>query len=147
MPIRLPSLAERAEDLELLAVDLAASAAVRHGLPHLPLSVGALAAVRVASWPGNVRQLRNQIEAAAIRAAGEGASAIERRHVFPDETGSTDEPVSLQDAARHFQREFLRRTLEDTDWNVSEASRRLDVARSHVYTLLKAHGLSRSGSQ
>ena len=61
----------------------------------------------------------------------------------PGPLGQDDEGASLQESTRRFQKEVLRKTLEETDWNVSEAARRLDVARSYVYKLISAFGLAR----
>jgi transcriptional regulator with GAF, ATPase, and Fis domain len=71
MPMRIPSLAERAEDIPALAAAFCAAAARRHGLGRLRLSEGAVRAAQAIEWPGNVRQLEHSIEAAVIRAAGE----------------------------------------------------------------------------
>src|SRR5262249_37010484 len=70
LPIRMPSLAERREDIALLADFFCAQACDRHRLPRLNLSPNAVHAAESAEWPGNVRQLENAIEAAVIRAAG-----------------------------------------------------------------------------
>ena len=150
LPVRVPSLAERSSDLPELARAFAERSAERHGLPRLALSIGALRAVESAPWPGNVRQLENAIEAACIRAAGEGAAEVGERHVFPGAAESTGAGDSLgagaqtfQEATRAFQRELLARTLEETGWNVAAAARRLDLARSHLYNLVKAFDLAR----
>jgi len=145
LPIRMPSLAERSQDVTDLARAFCAQSCERHGLPRLELSVGALHAVHAAEWPGNVRQLAHASEAAAIRAAGEGARQIERRHVFPEDSSPDEEDraPSYQEATRRFQRELVRQSLEDTGWNVAETARRLDLARSHVYNLVNALGLER----
>ena len=91
-----------------------------------------------------MRQLAHASEAAAIRAAGEGARQIERRHVFPDDAAPEEpESPSYQEATRRFQRELLQQNLEETGWNIAETARRLDLARSHVYNLVKALGLER----
>jgi Nif-specific regulatory protein len=149
LPIRLPSLAERREDIGDLALHFLESARKRHSLPRLDLSRGALRALEAAEWPGNLRQLAHAIEAAAIRAAGEGVTQVEIRHVFPEAAGSPeaeDEPLTFQEATRRFQREILHKTLDETGWNVAETARRLDLARSHVYNLIKAFGLDRTSS-
>ncbi|MGI9590952.1 MAG: sigma 54-interacting transcriptional regulator [Myxococcota bacterium] len=145
IPIRMPSLAERSQDVTELARAFCTQACERHGLPRLDFSVGALHALQSAEWPGNVRQLAHASEAAAIRAAGEGARQVERRHVFPDDAAPEEEPEapSYQEATRRFQRELLQQNLEDTGWNIAETARRLDLARSHVYNLVKALGLER----
>ena len=51
---------------------------------------------------------------------------------------------TFQEATRHFQRDLLQRTLDETGWNVTEAARRLDLARSHVYNLIRAFGFERA---
>jgi Nif-specific regulatory protein len=96
-----------------------------------------------------VRQLANAVEAAVIRAVGEHAPRVERRHVFPEEPARTPEESSaptFQEATRRFQAGLLRTALEEADWNVMEVARRLDLARSHVYNLIRAFGLTRSQS-
>ena len=146
VPIRVPTLAERVEDIEALATYFCTQACTRNHLPVLRISRGALRALETAAWPGNVRQLANAIEAAAIRAAGEGAAQIERSHVFPGDV-ACDEPstreLTFQEATRRFQFGLLQEALETHEWNVTEVARRLDLARSYVYTLIRAFGLRR----
>jgi transcriptional regulator of acetoin/glycerol metabolism len=52
--------------------------------------------------------------------------------------------LTFQEATRRFQADLLRQVLDDTSWNVLETSRRLDLARSHLYTLIRAFGLERT---
>src|SRR2546428_535273 len=80
LPIRVPSLAERREDIPLLAAHFCAQACQRHDLPRLALSPNALRAAESAAWPGNVRQLEHAVEAAVIRAAGRHPTQGEPRH-------------------------------------------------------------------
>jgi Nif-specific regulatory protein len=144
LPICVPSLAERTGDIDLLAEHFCNGAIRRHRLRTLKISSGARRAIAAAEWPGNVRQLEHAIEAAAIRAAGSGALAIELQHVFPKPSthgNSADE--TFQSATRKFQEDLLRRMLAKYDWNVTECARRLDLARSHVYNLIRAFGLER----
>ncbi len=146
LPIRVPSLAERREDIPELAMYFCALACERHGLPRLTLSAGAVRAAQATDWPGNVRQLAHAIEAASIRAAGDKAERVEREHVFPDPRESPGGPVpslTFQQATRRFQAQLLRDALETSGWNVMEAARRLDLGRSHVYNLIRAFGLER----
>jgi Nif-specific regulatory protein len=145
LPIRMPSLAERREDVADLATAFCLAASTRHGLSRLELSPGALRAAESAEWPGNVRQLENAVQAAVIRAAGERAERVERQHLFPDASPGRepDTALTFQEATRRFQTELLRRTLDDTQWNVVETARRLDLARSHIYNLIRAFGLER----
>jgi Nif-specific regulatory protein len=145
LPIRLPSLRERRADVIDLARALCRRACERNRLPLLELSPGALRAVEAAEWPGNVRQLENAVEAAAIRAAGHGVARIEAAHVFPGDERVRDEDrePTFQEATRRFQRELLERALRECEWNVAETARRLDLARSHVYNLIRAFDVRR----
>lgn len=153
LPIRLPSLAERVEDIPALSEQFCRRAVEMHRLPALTMSPGALRALQVAEWPGNVRELSHAVEVGAIRATGEGSLVVEREHVFPDRASpkpdpdggpEVDTPPTLQTAMRMFQKKFVIQTLERTAWNVTEAARILDITRAHLYNLIKAHGLDRS---
>lgn len=144
VPIRLPSLAERREDIDELVDHFCSVLPLRHGLPRLPLSPAARRAVRAAEWPGNIRQLEHALEAAAIRAAGSRSRMIGVEHLFPERGGAREEEQrTFQEATRAFQAELLRGSLVETDWNISECARRLDLARSHVYSLIQAFGITR----
>lgn len=146
LPIRVPALAERREDIRELVLAFAASACDRNRLPQVVASPNALHAAETAEWPGNVRELENTVEAAVIRAAGEGATCFERSHLFPGSVNASCEPresLTLQEATRRFQAKFLRDTIERHGWNIVETARRLDVARSHLYTLLRGFGIER----
>jgi len=147
VPLRMPALAERSTDIPSLADFLLARAVRKYRLPRLSLSPGAVLALTAAEWPGNVRELLNTVERAAVLAAGDGADAIEPRHLFPQSATQPDTAdaagLTFQEATRRFQHQLLASALEDAGWNVSEAARRLDLARSYLYDLIKAHGLQR----
>jgi Nif-specific regulatory protein len=146
LPVRVPSLRERRDDIAALAAHFCGEACERHGLPWVELSRGAIRAAESAEWPGNVRQLAHAVEAAAIRAAGERGASVERAHLFPDSVAhdaTEGERLTFQEATRRFQMRLLRDALSDAGWNVMEVARRLDLARSHVYNLINAFGLER----
>lgn len=142
--IRVPGLDERREDVDAIAQQALASACERFGFARLRLAPSAAAALASHSWRGHVRELVHHVEAAAVRAAGEGLEAVEARHVFTERAGAEFEgAASFQDATRRYQRELVKDALEATGWNVAEAARRLDLARSHLYTLISGFGLER----
>jgi Nif-specific regulatory protein len=145
VPIRVPALVERREDIPLLAAFFCEQACTHHHLPNLLLSPNAVHALQAAEWPGNVRQLAHTVEAAVIRARGDGVLRVECSHLFPESTPAPAAPRALtfQEATRRFQQELILQALDATDWNVSEAARRLDVTRTHVYNLIRAFGLQR----
>ena len=147
VPLRMPTLSERTEDIPPLAEFLLSQAVRKYRLPRLGLSPGALLNLAAAEWPGNVRELLNTVERAAVLAAGDAAESIEPRHLFPgmatEADSATPAGLTFQEATRRFQHQLLASALDDTGWNVSEAARRLDLARSYLYDLIKAHGLQR----
>lgn len=145
-PIHLPSLAERPGDVVELAVHFCAASARRHGLAARRLCPSALRELDRRPWPGNVRELQHRIEAGVLRASLSGSEFVTTRDLFPRSPGAVAAPPpalearSLADATRAFQRDFALRALAEEDGNVSRCARRLGVARSHLYTLLKDPG-------
>lgn len=147
LQIHVPPLRERPEDIVPIAEAIAQSLGKNHERV-IPLSRAAKVALTDGPWPGNVRQLENAVARGWAVALSEGASAIEAHHLFPDrgEPTSADkaEPVHYEDAMRKFQARFLREALEECGWNISETARRVGLARSHLYDLIRAHGLSKN---
>jgi Nif-specific regulatory protein len=142
---RVPSLAERPDDLIPLGIAFLKQAVERHRLAHKTLSPSAIRAIQVAQWPGNVRELANRIESATIHAQLRGSDWIEGRDVFPETADSPEaNGFGLQEATRRFQRKHVLAVLDSTDWNAIEAARVLDVSRSHVYNLIRAFDLKRA---
>jgi Nif-specific regulatory protein len=144
--LRIPSLSERREDIPELMSYLSEKVCKGYEFPRMQLSRGAVRAAQAAEWPGNVRQLGNKIEAAAIRCAGEQRTVIERADLFPEDAerrNATSDVLTFQAATRRFQQEYLLQTLEDNGWNIMETAKRLDVARSHLYSLIRGFGLKR----
>jgi Nif-specific regulatory protein len=145
MPIRVPALAERPEDLPDLLEFFCARCCHAHHFPRLRFSRSALRAAQSAEWPGNVRQIAHAVEAAVIRAAGSGSSVIEAQHLFPEPRKSSPPgPLTFQEATRRFQADLVSETLKETGWNVTQTAERLDLARSHVYNLIHALGLAKN---
>jgi Nif-specific regulatory protein len=144
--VRMPALTERSGDIPHLAAHFLGEACRKHGFVHLELSPNATRALQCADWPGNIRQLANTVEMAAIRGAAMAAKRIEREHLFPGKDDATGGPPTFQEATRQFQAKLLRDALESNGWNVAETARRLDVARSHLYELIRALGIARAKS-
>jgi transcriptional regulator with GAF, ATPase, and Fis domain len=143
--IRLPALAERPGDAVLLAQFFCERAMRAHKLPNVALSPAALRAIDSSEWGGNMRELCNVVEMATIRAAAQGLKSIEEWQLFPDASPTRDSPAALtfQQETRRFQSGLVSKVLTATDWNVSEAARRLDLTRAHLYNLIKSFDLKR----
>ncbi len=143
MPVEVPGLDKRRDDIPGLVEHFCAESCRRHRLPELIVSRRALAACRDASWPGHTRQLSHAIEAAVIRAHGEKSSTLHEHHVFPKSSPDLTEPVTLQQATREFQRRHVLAALEKNDWNITDTASELDLARSYLYTLIHDFELRR----
>ena len=138
--VRMPGLDERREDLPPLVDTLLERIAQEHRLPPRRAAPGLAAALPQLEWPGNVRQLRNRLELALIRANGESAAQVEPRHVegAPTDLGSVE---TFHEATRAFQKELLARELKAMSWNVTAVAKKLGLTRSHVYNLLRTFEL------
>ena len=143
--VRVPSLAERREDIGPILELLVKKVAFDHSMPELQLSTSMRLACETMEWPGNVRQLRNKLEQALIRAVAEHSPQIEARHLEGRAANATTDSAAntFAEATRFFQRELLRRELDACEWNVREVARRLDLTRSHVYNLIRTFGFQR----
>ncbi len=147
LTLHMPALRHRWDDIEPLAHHFCTQTSERHGLGELALSPGALAALKAREWPGNIRELEHVIETGVLRGEMQGVHQVEARHLFADsddeEIEVEDSNLTFQQATRRFQRELLCSVLKETDWNITETARRLDLVRGHIYNLIKSFGLSR----
>jgi Nif-specific regulatory protein len=142
MQLRVPSLAERREDIPELVTFFCEQVCERFQFPHLEPSLGMLRAAQAAEWEGNVRDLAAAVQQAVVLAAGDRVQKVERAHLFPEQPEpGTERQLTYQEATRIFQGQLLKKTLEETNCNVSETAARLDLTRSHVYNLIEAHRL------
>jgi DNA-binding NtrC family response regulator len=141
--IHLPVLAERMEDLSLLAQHLVTTLAAKHDRPARFISAAALDALRFHSWPGNVRELRNVIERAVVICSGE---QIERHHFAPypfeqrQKLRSEDTvtfPVGTP--LEEIERQMILRTLDKTGNNKTRAAELLNISLKTLHNKLNAY--------
>jgi two-component system nitrogen regulation response regulator NtrX len=145
LPIAIPPLRERPEDVPPLVEHFAARQAARLGRP-VRFDAGAVQLLAAYAWPGNVRELANIVERLAILAAGETVTADEVARVLPQDGGSaaaaerwTD--VALSDALDSFERTLIARALSAARGNVAEAARRLATDRANLYRRMRRLGI------
>ncbi|MBX3156399.1 MAG: sigma-54-dependent Fis family transcriptional regulator [Deltaproteobacteria bacterium] len=138
--LRMPSLAERSEDIGLLVDELLPRIAIECTLPRVPASEQFRRALETREWRGNIRELRSTIQRALIHASVEGAPQVEVCHLQED---TAEPPTTFHAATRAYQREIVRRELVAQNWNVAAVAQRLDLTRSHIYNLINQFGLRR----
>jgi two-component system nitrogen regulation response regulator NtrX len=149
VPIDVPSLADRREDIPVLANYFIDGLHKSQGLPLRPLSDDAAALMQTMVWPGNVRQLRNVIERILI--LGDGTGAIEPREVpteddKPQEEGrvvlsGTLATMPLREAREAFEREYLLTQINRFGGNISKTAQFVGMERSALHRKLKSLGV------
>jgi two-component system response regulator AtoC len=143
--LRVPTLAERREDIAPLALAFARRYADKFALDRLELSPELIARLERAPWPGNVRQLENTIARLAALSIGGvlDASALDDKLApAPDEGNATDGP-SLREQVEAFERNLIARALDKSGGNQSEAARRLQTSRVTLVDQIKKYRLTR----
>ena len=137
----IPSLAERREDIPLLANAFLTRLGTRYQREGLSLSPEAMEMLVSAPWPGNVRQLLNVIEqAVALSATAVIPDSLIRQALNAKES----ELTPLDEARKAFERDYLVRILKITGGNVSKAARLAGRNRTEFYRLLERHALEPS---
>ncbi|TDS95683.1 two-component system response regulator GlrR [Rahnella sp. BIGb0236] len=136
--LKLPTLSERSEDIPLLANHLLRVAAQRHKPFVRSFSIDALKRLMAASWPGNVRQLVNVIEqCVALTSAPVISEALVQQALEGENTALP----TFADARNQFELNYLRKLLQITKGNVTQAARIAGRNRTEFYKLLSRHEL------
>jgi two-component system, NtrC family, nitrogen regulation response regulator NtrX len=153
VPVRLPSLAERREDVAELVHYFIARYAAERRVSAPRLTEDAIAALQTYDWPGNVRQLRNVVERTMILAPGDGSGSIdismlpsevtaEPARLVPGQAAKSIMGTPLREAREAFEREYLRAQIRRFSGNISRTAAFIGMERSALHRKLKALGLS-----
>ncbi len=151
VPVNVPGLAERREDIPELIEDFIARICEATGMPRRRLGDDALATLQVRAWPGNLRQLRNNIERILILASGDPADLISA-DMLPAEAAVSDHAngvgaekiiaLPLREAREVFEREYLSAQMLRFSGNISRTANFIGMERSALHRKLKSLGLS-----
>ena len=150
VPVNVPSLADRRDDIPPLVSHFFARHANDHGLPPPEVSPEAMAALQAYDWPGNVRQLRNVVERTIILTPRDRIGRIEA-DMLPGEIihtnggsdlgGSALMGVPLREARENFEREYLRVQIRRFSGNISKTAAFIGMERSALHRKLKLLGM------
>ena len=158
VPLSVPSLAQRREDVPILAAYFMQQATTASGRPLRQIGPDATAALQAYGWPGNVRQLRNVIEWLLIMAAGDTDEPI-RVGNLPPEIGNTSPKIlrndatvemlglPLRDAREEFERQYLAAQVIRFGGNISRTASFVGMERSALHRKLKSLGVHAVGGE
>jgi two-component system nitrogen regulation response regulator NtrX len=152
VPIRIPALAERREDIPDLVRHFAEQISKATGLPKRTIGVDAMAVLQAHDWPGNLRQLRNNVERLLILARGDAAETItaemlpaEIGEMLPTTPGRAGGEhlmsLPLRDAREIFEREYLTAQVNRFGGNISRTAEFVGMERSALHRKLKSLGV------
>ncbi len=151
VPIEAPSLCDRREDIPLLVDHFIERLASMSGLPRRRVGDDAMAALQAHDWPGNVRQLRNNVERLLILAAGRADEPV-TLDALPSEVAGRDpsggfDPermiaLPLRDAREKFEREYLKAQISRFGGNISRTASFIGMERSALHRKLKTLGVT-----
>ncbi|NBW65769.1 sigma-54-dependent Fis family transcriptional regulator [bacterium] len=149
VPVHVPALRERREDIPQLIVHFLQQFTTLDGAPSRGMEQAAAERLVHHEWPGNVRELRNTIERLLILSSGPSITAADAERLVGARTGASGGIGALEqcktyeefkDAAEKL---FLQARLREHDWNVAETARAIDMPRSNLYNKIERHGLTR----
>jgi two-component system nitrogen regulation response regulator NtrX len=152
VPIRVPPLTERREDVAQLVEHFMEQISQATGLPRRRIGDDAMAVLQTHDWPGNVRQLRNNVERLMILAGGD-PDAVITADMLPPEVGSMVPAMPngsggehlmgmpLREAREAFEREYLRAQISRFSGNISRTAEFVGMERSALHRKLKALGM------
>ena len=149
VPIRVPPLRERREDVPMLVSHFSALMAAREGGSPRRFSAGAVDRLQSLPWPGNVRELRNTVERLLILSSGEEIGADDVELLAPQRAGGPELGGELLGRATFgefkegAERAYIVQKLRENEWNVAETARRIDMPRSNLYKKIEKYGLVR----
>ena len=153
VPVMLPPLEQRREDIPMLAIHFAARYAAERRVPTPDISAEAVAALQAYDWPGNVRQLRNVIERTIILAPGDRIGRIDadmlppellsgQAEIVPGNAARSIMGTPLREARETFEREYLRVQIRRFSGNISRTANFIGMERSALHRKLKSLGLA-----
>ena len=149
VPVVVPPLRDRREDIPLLVHHFAGILSEGEGMPPRTFGQDAVDRLSAFDWPGNVRELKNTVERILILSTGPrvGAPDVDRllgqRAADTASLGSLADCKTFEEFKEAAERAFLLTKLRETDWNVSETARLLDMPRSNLYKKIERYALAR----
>ena len=149
VPIQVPSLRERPDDIPLLVRHFAESFARENNFRSRRFTPEAIELMKGLRWKGNVRELRNTVERLMIMAAADAITAdevrttarVDARPSAPDNDVREDRPGSLREFKESSERAYIVEKLREHGWNISKTAEAIGTPRSNLYKKLEQYGI------
>jgi DNA-binding NtrC family response regulator len=138
IPLSVPPLRERPEDVPILAAQILETLAARSGHGKITIAEDAARALSTYSWPGNIRELRNVLERAILLS---GRNVLARRDLRFEATEANASPGDLDRTLVEVERRHIERVLRAEGGRVEAAAKKLGIPRSSLYQKLKKFGI------
>jgi two-component system nitrogen regulation response regulator NtrX len=146
IPVRVPPLRERTEDIPVLVQHFVAEFSAANNFRPRTISPAAMELLKRHPWRGNVRELRNTVERLMIMVEGETIEPEDLSEVLRKPGGGSGPPEaagSLRDFKESAERTFLVQKLRDNEWNISATANAIGTPRSNLYKKLEQYGISK----
>jgi DNA-binding NtrC family response regulator len=148
IPIFVPPLKERVEDIPILLDSFINEIITKHGKPKVKFSEEAIKYLQSLPWTGNVRELRNAVERIIILIDKQNVDKSDIEGLFgkgQEQLGALiNESNSFQDFKEKAERAFIIKKLKEFDWNISKTAEVLEIQRSHLYNKMKKYNIERN---
>ncbi len=147
IPIHIPPLKERIEDIPILINHFAEDITAKHKKAPIKFEDDAVKFLQSLQWSGNVRELRNAVERIIILIDKRNISKKDIEFLFS--TGKTsleniiDDSNSFQEFKEKAERAFIIKQLNANDWNISKTAEILEIQRSHLYNKMKKYEIEK----
>ncbi len=147
IPIEVPPLRERRDDIPLLIDHFVKDISDKHKKLPVSFSKDAIALLQGLSWPGNIRELRNIVERIIILVNKKEITKQDIDFLVPLEKVNIEnlieETNSFQEFKERAERAFILKQLEQNHWNISKTADEMDIQRSHLYNKIKKYGIEK----
>jgi DNA-binding NtrC family response regulator len=148
IPIQIPPLRERIDDIPVLINNFIEEITAKHKKPIIKLNDDAMKYMQSMEWSGNVRELRNSVERIIIIIDKREITRKDIEILFSTGHNHLTDIIDINNSFQEFkekaERAFILKQLEANNWNVSKAAEVLDIQRSHLYNKMKKYGIDKA---
>lgn len=152
IPIIVPPLRDRAEDIPILIKQFAREISGKYHMPNKDFDQNSLNRLQQMEWKGNIRELQNVVERLLVMTRGDVITLNDVESFVALTTAKPNSSSDLFDVSDNFQefkdfseKMFIEKKLEKFGWNISKTAEALDIQRSHLYNKIEKYGIKKEG--